>query len=245
MFETITNRMREANKHEDSILIQNGIFLGISFVVLALFWSLYLLNDQSFQPYFEGTNPLTVAGISVILGVLLLQVHLSNGWFVVYSKESRKGIITSTGLAVLFGLIIIIVDLLAVFPADINVPFPQSLLFYPAIGFVVEIIFHLLPLTVIIVLITLLAKKWNVDEIYWPVIILVSLVEPIYQAIPNFGHQVSIWTDAYIGIHIFLINLFQLWLFKRYDFVSMYLFRLVYYLIWHIGWGYLRLQLLF
>ncbi|MCB9291467.1 MAG: hypothetical protein H6560_29470 [Lewinellaceae bacterium] len=44
-----------------------------------------------------------------------------------------------------------------------------------------------------------------------------------------------------MSLHIFLINLIQLWLFKRYDFVSMYTFRLVYYLIWHIGWGWVRL----
>jgi hypothetical protein len=31
----------------------------------------------------------------------------------------------------------------------------------------------------------------------------------------------------------------------RYGFLSMYAFRLVYYLHWHIVWGYLRLQLLF
>ena len=48
----------------------------------------------------------------------------------------------------------------------------------------------------------------------------------------------------YVSLHIFLINLIQLWLFKRYDFVSMYTFRLVYYLIWHIGWGWVRLEVL-
>jgi len=45
--------------------------------------------------------------------------------------------------------------------------------------------------------------------------------------------------------NILLINLFQLSIFKRYDFVSMYSFRLVYYAIWHIVWGVVRLNLFF
>ena len=37
----------------------------------------------------------------------------------------------------------------------------------------------------------------------------------------------------------------ELLIFKRYDFIAMYAFRLVYYLIWHIVWGYARLRSLF
>lgn len=44
------------------------------------------------------------------------------------------------------------------------------------------------------------------------------------------------------GLHVFLINLSQLMIFKRYD---LYSFRLVYYIFWHIVWGYMRLKLLF
>jgi hypothetical protein len=42
-----------------------------------------------------------------------------------------------------------------------------------------------------------------------------------------------------------VINLVQLTLFRRYDFLTMYAFRLVYYLVWHVAWGHLRLQVLF
>jgi hypothetical protein len=50
---------------------------------------------------------------------------------------------------------------------------------------------------------------------------------------------------AYVGLHIFLIGLVQLLLFTRYDFITMYTFRLSYYAIWHILWGHLRLNLIF
>lgn len=226
-------------------LTQYGLFLGISFVAMVFLGALDLLDNHYFQPYFGETKPLILVGISIILGLLLLQVHLSNRWLLVYRKESHKGFLLSSGLACLFGLIIIIVDLLEAFPPDINVSFPESLLFYPAIGFIVEIFFHLLPLTLLIALFTSMAKKWSFNKVVWISIILVALIEPIYQGSSVFGEQETTGTNIYVGIHIFLINLCQLWLFKRYDFISMYLFRLIYYLIWHVTWGYLRLQLLF
>jgi hypothetical protein len=42
-----------------------------------------------------------------------------------------------------------------------------------------------------------------------------------------------------------LINLCQLLIFRRYDFISMYTFRIAYYMLWHVLWGYARLRLLF
>ena len=237
--------MKTGKNASPDLTRQQLLFLGISCLAAAFIVGLYFLNSGSFQPYFGSVNPVLVIGLSIILGSVLLQVHLSNGWFLIYRKGDRRGLLISSGLAVLFGGVIIIVDLLAVFPEYINVSFPQSLLFYPAIGFVVEIIFHLLPLTLLFGLFSSVRGKINWDEMVWPAIITVSLIEPVYQAFPGFGHQVSIWADSYVAVHIFLINLCQLWLFRRYDFVSMYLFRLVYYLIWHVGWGYLRLQLLF
>jgi hypothetical protein len=72
----------------------------------------------------------------------------------------------------------------------------------------------------------------------------VSILEPIYQTI-GFVGLYPMWVVAYVAAHVFLINFLQLSLFRRYDFLSMYGFRLVYYLLWHIVWGYVRLRLLF
>lgn len=224
---------------------QHGIFLGLSAFAVALVAALYLLNDRSFRPYFGSADPLAVIGLSVALGIACLQVHLSNGWFVAYNREGRQGYPVAAGLALLFGLVMIFVDMLAVLPEGINVAFPRSLLFYPAIGFFVEIVFHLFPLTVLLGVLTRASGKWKFSTIVWVSILLISLAEPLYQTVPEFGRQVSPLTGTYIGIHIFFINLTQMWLFKRYDFLSMYLFRLAYYGIWHISWGWLRLQLLF
>jgi hypothetical protein len=42
-----------------------------------------------------------------------------------------------------------------------------------------------------------------------------------------------------------VFTLVELNMFRRYDFVSMYAFRVVFYLWWHVIWGSVRLRWLF
>ena len=79
----------------------------------------------------------------------------------------------------------------------------------------------------------------------WSCILIVALLESIFQTILGSSLAYPAWVIGYVFVNIFLINTFQLLIFKRYDFVSVYSFRLMYYAIWHIVWGYLRLSLLF
>ena len=72
-----------------------------------------------------------------------------------------------------------------------------------------------------------------------------AFLEPIFQQGLVFSEKPLLWAEVYVGLHVFAFNIFQMYVFRRYDFVSMYLFRLVYYIHWHIVWGYVRLQLLF
>jgi hypothetical protein len=70
-------------------------------------------------------------------------------------------------------------------------------------------------------------------------------LEPVFQTTLGFSRAYPSWVTGFVALHIFLLNLCQLAIFKRYDFVSMYSFRLMYYLLWHIVWGVIRLKLLF
>jgi len=81
------------------------------------------------------------------------------------------------------------------------------------------------------------SQEANPNSVVWFCIILASFLEPIFQL--GWGFSV------YVGLYVFAFNLLELYVFRRYDFVSMYSFRLVYYIHWHIVWGYVRLQLLF
>ena len=220
------------------------VFLGISLVVGILTGILYLRNAPLFQAFFGTINPLLVVFMLILLGIILSVFLLSRGWFVVHKAEEYKGILVAAGLAALPGLVIILIDLKAVFPADTNRPFPDSLFFYPIFGFVVEVVFHMLPLALLLFILTSIFKL-NFEKVIWPCILVVALLEPIFQTILGFSRPYPTWVTGYVFVNIFLINLFQLLIFKHYDFVSMYSFRLVYYTIWHIAWGYVRLSLLF
>ena len=226
--------------------LQYLVFIGLSIGILGLTGIGYSSHNLLFQRFLGRANPLLAIIFIILLGVILLSVLLSQGWFAIYKKENLKGLFRSSGLAALLGLIAILVDLKIVSPADMNVLFPESLLFYPTIGFLVEILFHVLPLSVLLIILTSMFRTISYKKIIWVCILIVSLLEPIYQTIwMGSSNQYPLWAVVYVGFHVFLINLFQLIIFKRYDFISMYLFRLVYYLFWHIGWGHIRLKVLF
>lgn len=221
-------------------------FALLSLFALASAGILHFSGSTAFQRFFGKINPLLAVFFVALAGVLAFSVLLRRGWFAIYNRDRlRRGLLTAAALATPLGVLIILVDLAGVFPADINVPFPDSLLFYPAIGFVVEIIFHVLPLTLLLLILTSLSRKLVFEEIIWPCMLLIAVAEPVFQAVLSASDHYPLWADLYVGFHIFLINLIQLWLFKGYGFVSMYAFRLAYYLIWHIGWGWLRLEVLF
>jgi hypothetical protein len=226
--------------------LQCLVFIGLSLGALAFTGILHVSNNLLFQRFLGRMNPLIPFLFASVLGFILLSWLLSQEWFAIYEKENLSGLLCSSSLAALLGIIMILVDTRIVFPADTNILFPESLLFYPAIGFLAEILFHVLPLTVLLVVLNAILKNASFETIVWICIPLVSLLEPVYQTIDMASSdQFPLWAVAYVGVHVLLINFSQLLIFKKYDFISMYSFRLVYYLFWHIGWGYARLRLLF
>jgi len=205
------------------------------------------VTDASrFQRFIGLTNPLIVfAAMSALSAALfiLLQVR---GWFSIFKPDSWGGIWKYFIVALLFGFNAIVIDLWIVFPADINVPFPASLSFYPAIDFIAQVLFHVLPLSLLIPILNWKLKNLSQDELILGLVPVVPLIEPVYQAF--FMHELGTYSPVatgVVGVHVYLINLLELWVFKRYDFIAMYLFRLAFYTVWHVAWGHARLALLF
>lgn len=224
---------------------QYQVFTGLSIGIVVLTGILYFSDNFLFSRFIGRINPLIVSFFIVLTGVISLSFLLSRGWFIIYKKENLKGLIRRSSLAALFALItILVVDINVPFPADMNVLYPESLLFYPAIGFFVEILFHILPLSLFLIFLTSIFKNISNEKIIWICILIVSILEPIYQTMTMFSSS-PLWTTVIVLFNLFLFNLAQLLIFKRYDFISMYSFRIVYYMIWHIVWGFVRLKLLF
>jgi len=225
--------------------IQILVYAGISLAVVICTGLLYAHDKSIYKPFFGDINPVVAVAIISLLGLFLLAILLSRGWFAIFRLHNVQGLAVACGLAALFSLVIVLADIKIVFPADTNRPYPQALLFYPSIGFVVEILFHVLPLTLLLVGITSFFDNLNFERIIWPTILFVALLEPIFQTWAGFSKPYPAWVTGFVALHIFLINFCQLVIFRRYDFVSMYSFRLMYYLLWHIVWGVIRLRLLF
>lgn len=223
--------------------LQITIYFGIAVAVTAFVGILNYRSPLVFRKFFGTINPLLAIILVGLLGFLLFLYLISRSWFEIYSTGHARGLLIAASLAVPFAVASFLVDLKVVFPEDTNILLPDSLLFYPAMGFVVEIIFHVLPVTLLLFLLTSPPLNLSFEKAVLPCIFIIALLEPIYQTVLGFSRPYPLWTTAIVALNIFLINVTQLLLFRRYDFVAMYALRLTYYLLWHIIWGYARLKL--
>jgi hypothetical protein len=224
---------------------QYAVYLAISLAVIICTAALYFHDKLIYQPFFGRINPIAGVVVISILGFILLTYLLARGWFDIFLVENLQGLAIATALAVLLALVMILFDSRIVLPEEVNRPFPESLLFYPTMGFVVEILVHVLPLALLLPVASAIFKDLTFEQIIWPCILIVALLEPILQTSFSLSSSYPRTAVIFIALHNFLFNFIQLALFKQYDFVTMYSFRLVYYLFWHIIWGVIRLQLLF
>ena len=197
-----------------------------------------------FERYFLGVNPLIVVMAAGIVGAVCLQWLRSHfGFEILRRGATLRGIVWSAILATAMAIAIVIADLFIRYPENTNVPVPQALAFYPAVGFVAEIVFHVLPLTLILLVLWPLRRRIRKDHLVWFSIIFVAASEPTFQVL--FSGETLKWADMYTWLHVFAFALLQLYVFRRFDFTSMYVFRLIYYAYWHVIWGVLRLEVLF
>ena len=224
--------------------LQYIVYLSLSAIVFILTIITYFSNSASFRRFFGRINPLLVVFVVFVLGLILFSYLLYDGQFAVYRTGNFKGLLLALVLPVPFAVVVILVDRLSPFPMNMNIPYPDSLAFYPVMGYVAEIIFHVLPFCLVYFSLGTLLGEANQARIILISILVAALIEPIFQVAFMVG-QDPIWKMAYVGLHLFLFSFVQLLLFKRYDFITMYTFRLSYYALWHVLWGHLRLNLLF
>ncbi|MEZ4444025.1 MAG: hypothetical protein R3B72_33440 [Polyangiaceae bacterium] len=198
-----------------------------------------IVDRAAFAPYFDGLHPLLA--VTIVVGAGALALARLERVDLVLLRHPLRGMRLAVGAALLFAVPTIGLDAATVpFSAAINVRFPASLLFYPVMAVVVEILFHAVPLAL---LAPLLRPGEARSRRLWACVILVALLEPAFQV--ALAGPIPGWLSAYLALHLFAFSVVQLWLFIRHDFVTMLVFRLSYYLCWHILWGHLRIQLLF
>lgn len=199
------------------------------------------LDRSVFTPYLGATNPVAVMIVVSALAFVSLAYLRSPGSFeIVGSREDVLAGLRFTAVVVpLFVLAAIGADVLLRYPRGMNVPAPDAFFFYPAIGFLVEVCLHAVPLAL---LVALFARSGiTSDRTFWLLAVLVALLEAGIQT----ATATTAATAVFSGLQLLSFGLVQLYVFRRFGFVSMYVFRLAYYSLWHIAWGTIRLHWLF
>ncbi len=122
---------------------------------------------------------------------------------------------------------------------NFNVPFPHAIPAYFTFGTLYEIVFHLLPIVILGWIIGHLLLKNKYDWlVFWILAIILSLYEPFAQigGLTKMGLISETWEIIAFSAFIFFANLIPLYLFKRFGFLAMIMFRYGNYAIWHIVW---------
>lgn len=224
---------------------QYAAFAVLATAAATLTAALSRIDATPFRPYLLGFPPLLTIVLIALAATLGLRTLLSHGLRVWQPDTGLEGVAVAAAGATLMALPTVVLDIVVGFPEAINVSPRQAFLFYPAIGFVAEVVFHVLPLAVVGATIGVVHKSGRLTIPMAAGFILVATLEPLFQVVlPASRHQ-SPWLSGSVAVHLFVFNIVQLWLFRRYDLSTMFACRLVYYLHWHLVWGYLRLHLLF
>lgn len=121
---------------------------------------------------------------------------------------------------------------------EIHVPFPASLLVYPAGGIILEIILRLflIPLFVWLVSIVLLGGRWQA-AVFWGAAALVALLEPLGVVGPVLQTGNVSWRLALLFAASYVFNLVSAYVFRQFGFLATVNQRLSFYLVWHILFG--------
>jgi len=225
--------------------LQNRVLLVLAAAAMGGAALLSISHGAYFEPYFGGMAPVLATAMIVGLGIFSFRLVHFHGLFEVYpSGAPFRRAPRFLAITTLFFPPVILADFWIGFPQDINVLLPWSLLFYPTMGLVAEMSFHVLPLALLLVPLKLFEVR-DAEKLVWPAILLVSAIEPGFQIRSALASQSYSLIDIFVALHIFFFSLVQLYAFRRHGFVLMLAIRLYYYLGWHIVWGSLRLPLLF
>ncbi len=119
---------------------------------------------------------------------------------------------------------------------SIHIPFPQSILIYPAGAIVHEIFNRIFLLSLLMwILQKATRKEKNNSTLFWISAVITSLVEP-------YG-DVGLWSfSAWAAVTSFtldfVINLTQAWFMRQSGFMASVTCRVALYAVWHVGYGY-------
>ncbi|MCY3410519.1 MAG: hypothetical protein INQ03_02675 [Candidatus Heimdallarchaeota archaeon] len=212
-------------------------YIGITWILTIMVYILKSKEFDGYEPFVGSANYLLISMMIYVLGYLFLIIFREN--VVSDSLATLESFHVPFVLGMLFSSITILIDYTIGFGDDINVGIGDGLLFYPAIAMIVEIVFHLLPMTILYSVILKLTNNGRETALLIGTLCIASF-EPTFQLIFTSFDNFSTWMVVVFWIHLFLFNLFQLRMFKKFSFNHMYIMRIGYYILWHILWEIIR-----
>jgi hypothetical protein len=219
-----------------SIKIFAGLILTV--ILSKVVYTLAQLDDPIVE---QGVNSwlgiLLVAG----LGFLALKLAPRAGFPDLWDERvsNRQRFLMPMIVGIIFGIGQVILVPLTLGLEIPMVAFPLAVPVYLSGGILMEMVFHLIPVVLLVWFFAdiLLKQRWQ-EQVFWIVAILLSLLEPVAQTagMVQMGLISSPVLAAILFGFIFAANLVPLYFFRRYGFLAPVAWRLSNYLIWHIIW---------
>lgn len=203
---------------------------------------LTLGNAADFSAFFGPVPPLL--GAILVCGCGIAALHLLNrNWGIKAFDGSltTRNRLAAMGWAVPFMISVTAADLLLGFPADLNLAPPAALLFYPAMGAIAQIALHLIPFFALLWVTGVVLPGLSTSRRTALSIALASVPEALFQIPTSDDDAPPAMLMLFVIVQLFCFGITELLLLRRYDYLTMYSFRLSYYAWWHVVWGYLRL----
>lgn len=217
---------------------------GALWLVAVVFTALVAPSTATyFERFYGSAQPFVVIIAAGAVGAVALWALSRFGFVILEGRRTIQGLRLAAIFATVLAMAVVVADVLLRYPEDINVSVPRALLFYPAIGLTAEVAFHLVPLACLLPVLNAVMPRLGRDRVVWVGIALAAVSEPVFQVVVGGGGTGLV--DAYTWFHVFVLAGLQLYVFRRFDFASMYAFRLIYYAYWHILWGTIRIPVLF
>lgn len=220
--------------------------LGPAAAALLISW-LVALNPPDFaHPSQAAALQIAVLGPLMALGALGVFVSILSQMTPdpLASNRRTAALWTAATAGLVLGLAVLGLDFATGFSdlvaraigiSSIHIAFPASLYVYTAGAVAVECLYRIVPLSFIYAIVArLLLKGRGEGIVFWMLAALTSLIEPLSQAGLARGAPVLI---VVLFAAIWLFNISEAALWRRYGWTSLIASRVVFYLVWHVALG--------
>jgi hypothetical protein len=218
------------------------------FALMAYFVLVKLLLDAFFPNAFADPDQaaffqwisIAIFGVVGFIGVVLSEhTGFPGAWDMLKQKPMRA--LYAIGAGVLFGILFVVFDMTTGFTryivaahgvAQQYTGFVPMTLAFSAASIIVEVVHRLfiIPLLLFLISNLILRGRWQ-TQIFWVLAIVLSGLEPFLQSRDVLALPMNL--APIYAVVFYALNFVQVVFFRRYGYLSSYLMRVAFYIVWH------------